>query len=215
MCRLLLVKSDREFPLAEQLERLAFIAKHSKEYQGHGWGCAYVQNGVWKHYKNIEPIWQDRLDQFGRSKLLLAHARSAFKDEGINVENNMPFYDDRYVFIFNGELRGVRISEQGRIGAEKIFNFIKRFDCGNMFDALKRGIDVIGKRTAYIRAMNIILADIDNVYIASIFNEDPDYFTMRYTTDCGKLVIASQALPGAECWEKIESGTCREVRRNS
>lgn len=209
MCRLLLVKSDREFEIAEQLERLAFIAKNSKEFQGHGWGCAYLENGSWKHHKNIEPIWLDSFETFGKSTLLLAHARSAYKDEGITIENNMPFYDDRRVFIFNGELRGVRISEEGRIGAEKIFNFIKRFDHGQMLDALKRGVDVIDKRTRYIRAMNIILADADEVCVASIFNEDPDYFTMRYSTDGGKLVIASDVLPGNERWEKVENRTVR------
>ena len=121
----------------------------------------------------------------------------------------MPFQDDRHVFIFNGELRGVRISEEGRIGAEKIFNFIKRFDRGNMFEALKRGIEVIGNRTAYVRAMNIIMADTDNIYVASIFNEDPDYFSMHFTRDGGKLVIASEVLPGMQRSEKIDSGTIR------
>jgi len=209
MCRLLLVKSDREFSIAEQLERLAFIAKNSKEFQGHGWGCAYVENGAWKHYKHIEPIWEHRFDEFGQTSLLLAHARSAYKDEGIVIDNNMPFYDDRRVFIFNGELRGVRISEEGRIGAEKIFNYIKRFDQGNTLDALKRGVDVIEKRTRYIRAMNIIMADMENVYLASLFNEDPDYFMMRLSTDSGRLTIASEKLPGAERWENIENRTIR------
>src|SRR6185369_2519135 len=55
MCRLLFVKSNQEFALADQLQRLAFIAKNSREFQGHGWGCAYRENGVWQHYKNIQP----------------------------------------------------------------------------------------------------------------------------------------------------------------
>ena len=67
MCRLLLVKSDRDFAIAEQLDRFAFIAKQSKEFQGHGWGCAYLENGAWKHYKNIQPIWLDRFDKFSKT----------------------------------------------------------------------------------------------------------------------------------------------------
>jgi predicted glutamine amidotransferase len=203
MCRLLLVKSDSEFALADELAGLAYIAKHSKEFQGHGWGCAWLENGAWKYYKNIRPIWEDNLEQFGESRLLLAHARSAYKDEGIVVENNMPFHDDRYVFIFNGELRGVRIAEQGRIGAEKIFNFIERFDRGDMLAAMRRGIDVIEKRTKYIRAMNMMIADTESVYVASLFNEDPEYFTLRVSTDNGRLVVASEVLPGDRRWEEI------------
>jgi len=211
MCRLLLVKSDKEFSIADQLARFAHIAKNNKEFQGHGWGCAYQKNGSWRHYKNIAPIWEDDITRFGASKLLLAHARSAFKDEGIVVENNMPFYDDRHVFIFNGELRGVKIAEQGRIGAEKIFNFIKRFDHGSMLEALQRGTDLIRKRTKYVRAMNIIMADEQRAYLASIFNEDPDYFTLHYSQDEGRLIVASDPLPGDERWGKIANGTVRAL----
>lgn len=211
MCRLLLVKSAREFDIGEQLQRFAHIAKNSREFQGHGWGCAYLENGAWRHYKNIKPVWEDDLTPFGTSTLLLAHARSAFKDEGIVVENNMPFYDDRYVFIFNGELRGVKIAEQGRIGAEKIFNFIKRFDHGDMLAALQRGTELIRKRTKYIRAMNIIMADKNSAYVASIFNEDPDYFTLRRAEGNGTLIVASDPLPGNDDWQPIQNNTVRAL----
>lgn len=211
MCRLLLVKSDREFAIADQLVRFAHIAKNNKEFQGHGWGCAYQENGSWRHYKNIAPIWEDDISRFGASKVLLAHARSAFKDEGIVVENNMPFYDGRYIFIFNGELRGVKIAEQGRIGAEKVFNFIKRFDRGNMLEGLKRGTDLICKRTKYVRAMNIIMADDQRAYVASFFNEEPDYFTLHYSQDRGRLIVASDPLPGDERWAEIANGTVRAL----
>lgn len=209
MCRLLLVKAATEFDIAEHLRGLAAISKQSKEYQGHGWGCAYLENGRWKLYKNITPIWEDDLSRFGKSTLLVGHARSAFKDEGIVVENNMPFYDDPYVFIFNGELRGVRLSEQGRIGAEKIFNFIKRFNRGDMLAAITKGVEIIEKRSRYVRAMNIVIADKTTAYVASLFNEDPDYFTMYYSHTPGALLIASDALPGERQWRKIDQRTVR------
>jgi len=123
MCRLLVVRSERPFAISPHLEKFSHISKHSKEYQGHGWGCAYKDSrGEWALYRNICPIWEDNVSAFPVTTLLVAHARSAFEDRDIRVENNMPFFDGRYVYIFNGELRGVRIREQGRIGAEKIFN---------------------------------------------------------------------------------------------
>jgi glutamine amidotransferase len=209
MCRLLLVRASAEFSIPEQLERLATISKHSKEYQGHGWGCAYLENGRWKLYKDIKPIWEDDLGRFGKTTLLLGHARSAYKDEGITVENNMPFYEDPYVFIFNGELRGVRISERGRIGAEKVLHFIQRFNRGDMLRALEKAINVIQKRTRYIRAMNIVIADRTTAYVASVFNEDPEYFTMQYCQNPQRLLIASAALPGDDDWQPIENHTVR------
>jgi predicted glutamine amidotransferase len=209
MCRLLLVKAQTEFDIDEHLRGLAIISKQSKEYQGHGWGCAYLENGRWKLYRNIKPVWEDDLSRFGKTTLLVGHARSAFKDEGIAVENNMPFYDDPYVFIFNGELRGVRISELGRIGAEKIFNFIKRFNHGDMLAAITTGTEIIEKQSRYVRAMNIVIADKTRAYVASLFNEDPKYFTLHYSQTPEALLIASDPLPGARKWQKIDQRTVR------
>jgi glutamine amidotransferase len=207
MCRLLFVRSETEFAISPHLQALAEISKNSQEYQGHGWGCAYLSKNQWEFYKNISPIWEDNLAQFGTTKQLVAHARSAFQNQDIGVENNMPFYDQNYVFIFNGELRGVRIKETGRIGAEKIFNFIKRFDKGDMLAALRQGVEIIKKRTSYIKAMNIIISDKQNVYVASFFNEEPEYFTLRYKQSNNGLIICSENYPGETGWQKIENNT--------
>ena len=67
MCRLLVVKNNEEFSVAEHLKKFAQISKDSKEFQGHGWGCSYLKNGEWQHYKNIKPVWEDNLEQFGRT----------------------------------------------------------------------------------------------------------------------------------------------------
>ena len=207
MCRLLLVKSKKEFEISNHLKKLAEISKNSKEYQGHGWGCAYLVDDNWKFYKNINPIWEDNLEQFSKTTQLIAHTRSAFKNEDIKIENNMPFYDNRYVFIFNGELRGVKIKESGKIGAEKIFNYIKKFDRGNLLDALKKGIEIIKKRTKYIKAMNIIISDKQKVYVVSLFNEEPEYFTMHFKQSNNELIICSERYSDEEDWKKIENNT--------
>jgi len=207
LCRLLLVQSKKSFEIGPYLKKFAAISKNSREYQGHGWGCSYLQKGEWMHYKNIQPVWEDELNSFPETTLLLAHARSAFQDEGIVIENNMPFYDDRYVFIFNGELHGVRIQTEGRIGAEKIFNTIRRFDRGDMLSALTRGIMVINKRTRYIRAMNLILSDKKMIYLATQFNEDPDYFTMYIKQSEGSLTVCSEPYPNETRWKKIPNHT--------
>ncbi|MEW6195974.1 MAG: class II glutamine amidotransferase [Bacteroidota bacterium] len=212
MCRLLYVNSKKEFRISDYLEKFAVVSKNSKEYQGHGWGIAYFQNGQWNYYKNVNPIWEDDLTKFGSSNRIIAHARSAFKDEGIVVENNMPFYDNKYVFIFNGELRGVKIKEEGRIGAEKIFNYIKRFDRGNIKEALKKGTDIIEKKSSYIRAMNIILTDDVSSYVFTYFNEDDDYFTMNHKSSSDQIVVCSDPFVGEEGWEKIKNKTLTEYK---
>jgi glutamine amidotransferase len=191
------------------LECFADIARNSKEYQGHGWGCAYLDESAgWQFYKNIDPIWQDDFSRFGQTKLLVVHARSAFEDRDIVVENNMPFFDGRTVFIFNGELRGVKIRAEGRIGAEKIFNYIRRFDQGDTRQALLKAVGIIRKRTRSIRGMNIIMVNDKGIFVSSYFTEDEDYFTMRYRQG-RELVICSAPYPAEKNWHKIANDSVR------
>jgi len=103
MCRLLTIRSQTPFAIGPHLEKFAQIAKNSKEYQGHGWGCAYIDTaGHWQFYRNIKPVWEDDPSRFGETTLLVVHARSAFEDKDIVVENNMSFFEGRTVYIFNG-----------------------------------------------------------------------------------------------------------------
>ena len=92
MCRLLTVRSKKPFPTVPHLKKFADIARNSKEYQGHGWGCAYLdETDVWRFYKNIHPVWEDDLSRFGTTTLLVAHARSAFEDRDIVIDTTCPF----------------------------------------------------------------------------------------------------------------------------
>lgn len=207
MCRLLYVRASAPFAIRDHLEVFADIAKSSPEFQGHGWGCAWVRDGEWRLHHHIQPVWEDDLTGFGSTTLLIAHARSAFRDEGICVENNMPFYDGQHVFIFNGELQGVRIREQGRIGAEKIFNYVKRFDEDDIFESIERGVNVIKKRTRYVRALNFIMASLDSTYLATVFGENPGYFQLYRRRDAGMDRVCSVAYPGEQNWQVIDNNT--------
>ena len=211
MCRLLYVNSKNEFPISTYLEKFAAIAKNSREFQGHGWGCAFLNDGKWAYYKNVMPIWGDDVSKYGNTNRLIVHARSAFKDEGIIVENNMPFFDGKLIFIFNGELRGVKIKEEGRIGAEKIFNYIKRFDKGNVKEALQKGTEIITKKSAYVRAMNIILSDANASYVHSQFSEDNEYFTMHKKVNDDTVVVCSDPFIGETEWTPIENNSLTEI----
>ncbi|MFA7227769.1 MAG: class II glutamine amidotransferase [Melioribacteraceae bacterium] len=212
MCRLLYVNAKEEFSISGYLKKFAEISRNSREFQGHGWGCAYIQEGIWHYYKNVNPIWEEDFSKFGNSTRLIAHARSAFKDEGIIVENNMPFYDEKYIFIFNGQLSGVKIKEEGRIGAEKIFNYIKRFDKGSIRDALEKGTEIIKKKSEFIRAMNIIITDSHSTFIYSHFNEDEEYFTMNALLSDDLTVVCSDPFDGENDWTLIKNNTLLELK---
>jgi glutamine amidotransferase len=185
MCRILFAKSEKPFAIASLLKPLAELSRDSCEYQGHGWGLAWIDKGKWQLYHNIKPIWEDDLTQFGETSLLLVHARSAFRDEGIVVENNMPFSDGESVFIFNGELRGVKIKSEGRIGATE------------------KAVDIIKKRCSYIRAMNIIMSDGRQHVLSTSYSETPDYFQMQQKQLSSINLVCSQPFPGESDWQPI------------
>ena len=210
MCRLLTVKSRTPFTVRPHLEAFAHIAENSKEYQGHGWGCAWLDAaGQWQFYRNINPVWEDDFSRFEDTHLLVAHARSAFEDRDIVIENNMPFSDGRTVYIFNGELRGVKIREEGRIGAEKIFNYIRRFDRGDTRQALTKAVGIIKKRTRHIRGMNIIMVNETGIFVSSYFTEDESYFTMSYREE-DDLIICSDPYPSEDNWHYIANDSVRK-----
>jgi predicted glutamine amidotransferase len=207
MCRILFARSDKNFSIPGLLAPFARVAEASSEYQGHGWGCSWREGNHWRHYHNIQPIWNDNFAQFGETTLLLVHARSAFRDEGIAIENNMPFSDGESVFIFNGEIRGVRIKSYGRIGAEKIYNYIRRFDEGDKLAALDKGTSIIDKRSTYVRAMNIILSDGDRAWLSTRYNENPDYFQIHRKQDGDLNLVCSQPFANDSGWKAIDNNT--------
>ncbi len=206
MCRLLLFRAAEPQRLCDWLQPFAAMCERSPEFQGHGWGMAWRNAaGDWQEHKQLEPIWQCALDGFGDTDFALVHARSAFRDEGIELANNMPFSKERHVFIFNGELRGVRLSRPGRIGAEKIFNTILGFHKGDLTHALKRAVDLILQRTDYLRALNLLMTDGKRIYLASHFSETPEYFTLHQQRREGLDAFCSQPLNGD--WLPINNGT--------
>lgn len=206
MCRLLAVKDRQPFAIAPLLDSFAAMAKSSPEYQGDGWGCAWRDGTGWRVYHSLAPVWDDDLRGFDETSLLVAHARSAFRNEGIVVENNMPFAADGLAFAFNGELHGVRIRETGRIGAEKVFNTIRRLTNGDLRAGVARAAAVIRARSRYVRAMNVVLCDGERIVAHSSFAERPEYFTVHVAARDGRVALCSEPLPGEDGWRPMDNG---------
>jgi len=207
MCRFLLIKDEQEFNPRQMLEEFAEACHISPEYQGHGWGLCWRSNGTLHHHHSLKPIWEDSMPEIGATRAILAHARSAFRDQDIAVENNMPFVAGRWAFAFNGELHGVRLQQEGRTGAAKILNLITGLDRGDTADAFTRAISVIRRRSAHIKALNMVLTDMDTVMLCSEFSERPDYFTVHAHQEPGRLAISSAPLPSLSEWRSIPNGT--------
>ena len=211
MCRILYLKSQFPVVVQDHLERFAEIARTSREYQGDGWGIALRREDKWQIHKSVDPVWQDDLSRFGRSDYFLIHARSAFKDSPVIIENNMPFNNNGLVFIFNGELQGVRLDMPGSTGAEKIFNFLQRLYRQDLLSALTRTMDILQKRSQYIRAANLIVAGENSACLASLFNQEPEYFTLHRKKTESTDIICSMPYHGETGWRPVANQTIESI----
>ena len=113
MCRILALQGDAPLDARPFLAAFAEACRRSKEFQGDGWGVSWREGLEWRSFHTLQAIWETALPDLPRSTLFLVHARSAFRNERIVVENNMPFVDEGLAFAFNGELRGVRLQAPG------------------------------------------------------------------------------------------------------
>lgn len=206
MCRLLLIKSQSAQPVQSDLAAFADLCRHSPEYQGHGWGLAYKdEQNQWRHYRSLTPIWADDLSFVPATRWLLVHARSAFQNEGIVVENNMPFTQGDKQFIFNGELRGVRLRAPGRIGAEKLFHTVSAHEHEDMKQGVKRAVTTILERSRYVRAMNMILTEGERSFVFSYFGESAEYFTLYRHDQATCTRICSGHYGDPQDWHPLEN----------
>jgi len=181
MCRILAFVADEPVDASPWIEAFAEACRTSKEYQGHGWGVAWRADDGWSRYRTTRPIWEDGTEA-PPSRIVVVHARSAFRNEGIAEENNMPFISGDLAFAFNGELRGVRLSVPGETGAARLLRLLDRFRTSEADDvpaALRRLDAVIQARAEYVRALNLVVSDGRALYAHSRYSEDPDYFTLR------------------------------------
>jgi len=189
MCRLLAVRSQDAVSPAPYLEKFAFIARTARNSRDTaGVRLAGPARSV-ADLRNIRPVWEMI------SPPSLHHApgsprRSAFEDKDIVVENNMPFSDGK-ASSFSTVSSGRQDQGRRQDRAEKIFNFIRRFDSGDTLAALKKATGIIRNRTRQIRGMNIIMVKDRRILPLHLFSREIRVFTM-HSKENGRLILCSE-----------------------
>jgi glutamine amidotransferase len=223
MCRILGIQAGELIDAVPWIEAFARSCRDSREFQGHGWGMSWRDNGNWRRYRSIRPIWEDTVE-LPATRLVLIHARSAFRNEGIVAENNMPFLSGDLAFAFNGELHGVRLSAPGATGAGRLLHLLERFRVaagGDALKALARLDALIALRSDYVRALNIVVSDGHELFINSRYSEDQDYFTLHTASvpsQQGLRMVSSERISAGEVepdWLSIPNHTTCAVEAES
>ena len=100
------------------------------------------------------------------------------------------------------KLQGVKIKSSGKIGAHKIFNLLRN-------KGIKTGLKDIHENTKYIKALNFIAIQNNQIIIHNEYgqDEDADYFNLWESENKGILVISSEQLPNLEMKSQKGKGT--------
>lgn len=220
MCRILLVRSKKEFLPKEILKEFASITQKSKApdgtYHVDGHGIAWKKGNEWKLHKSLAPIWeeQDYFETIPPTKLLVVHARGAGFGTGNNLDFNEPFIDNNLVFVFNGSIRKIstNLNLEGKIGSQKLFSLLKLYNKkSNLKQSLKKVNDFVLKNAQSVDGMNIGLVDKeDKIYALCQYLDNEDYFGLHYFESEQLSIVTSEPF-GYYHWQRIKKGEIKVV----
>jgi predicted glutamine amidotransferase len=220
MCRFLILKSKKLLKPEFFLQKFALKCRQSKaldgDWQGDGWGIGYKVNKEWKVYKSLRPIWREKevFSSFPKTCLFTVHARSAFGDTKGVLEFNQPFIKDDCLFVFNGNIKGVRLRKvvKGKIGAQKIFNLFLYFLKNNSLKAaLKKTEALLLQNSSFVYGLNIGVVFKDKVYALCQFqSKDENYFSLRFFNGSDFKIIASESILNSG-FVKIKKGKVKII----
>lgn len=205
MCRFLLVQSKEKIQPKKLLHQFAEMAKESHapdgDWQGDGWGIAWVDDNQWQAKKSLSPIWKeiDEFDAIPETNTFAVHARSAsFPQHKDYIEFNQPYISENYAFVFNGLLKGVSLQDiPGRIGAEKIWYLVRQeLKKSTPKKALEKVKELLINNSKEIIALNMGLATPEEMYSVCYFTKHPDYYQLQYFTNHNLQIICSEKLAG-------------------
>ncbi|MEK7634116.1 MAG: hypothetical protein AAB437_04705 [Patescibacteria group bacterium] len=206
MCRFLLAKSKQPISSKKILNAFAEMAQNSKafdgDWQGDGWGIAWLKDNKWQKYRSLKPIWEEKEKflKFPQSYIFSIHARSAsFPQHKNNIEYNQPYINEFYSYVFNGLLRGVTLSLPGDIGAQKIWlllnDYLKNM---NLTQALYKTTDILKKNSRNIQALNIGIAGKNTISVYCYYTNHPNYYSLQYSDSSDVKIICSEVIDGFE-----------------
>ena len=220
MCRFLLVRSEQPIDPQPLLQEFAAMCEKSRapdgDWQGDGYGIAWNWDGKWQLYKSLVPIWKETktFQTVGETDLFVAHARSAgFPQHKGIVQYNQPYIRDSFCFVFNGMIRGVKLSIplEGTIGAQKIFSlFLYEAQKSNTDMALRSLRSQIHSHAKAIEGMNIGVVHEGKLHALCDYEKQEDYFGLRFAQKGSLSMICSQPLRGFH-WTTMTKGEVKTI----
>jgi predicted glutamine amidotransferase len=220
-CRMLIAVG--QFPVRQLLDDFKLMALNRNEahernrnnpnyLHDNGWGIVLGKSGNLKElYKKDIPCWKDpRFLKYYDAKpdFVMVHARRASDKNLVNLSFTHPFERDGWYFCHNGTVTDLKSKEKN--DSEQFFalllSSIKKHSI--VGEAVKNTVDKIKEYTA----LNCILANKAFVYILVKYQENPEYYTMKYLENKNYIIVSSEVLPNFNGeWKKLSNSTLLEL----
>ena len=188
--------SNVDTDLKFSFDRLCKVAQDNGHK--HGWGVSWLENGELRLEKDKQPIWESErassLIQEIKSNLIVVHARKNASQEPSKVRSH-PFLHEalgkQWIFAHNGTIKCPE--PRGHIPESDVDS--ERFFC-HLLDVLEQSDRQLGfkseeeivlealrmsiRETKIVTALNFILANSQNLYVARLCEKNEQYYDLRY-----------------------------------
>ncbi|MCY3410471.1 MAG: class II glutamine amidotransferase [Candidatus Heimdallarchaeota archaeon] len=195
---------------------------------GHGFGIAFYKGGI--HYKHSETaiyeedVTDDLLDELCGSTIVLIHARLASPGLAINRSMVHPFVGEsnkhEVTLVHNGTVKdqdaipynrskyrtnGIQSDSQ-----KLLFAILSKLDEGE--SDMKSILSSLYNSLPETNGNNLFIIFDNALWITSMFEKYPIYFTMQYIKLDHAVVVASESMPRlGNNWKPIENGTIAQI----
>ncbi|MBN2093555.1 class II glutamine amidotransferase [candidate division KSB1 bacterium] len=233
MCRMLLAVGKFDTPiLFEGLKRMALDQNERHEenekvlfQHGDGWGMTYLHHDSLNSYKSSQPCYQDlQFENLSKisTRFLILHSRRASKGS-IGEQNSHPFLanieNDNYFFYHNGTIYeelpfSNHFHRSGTTDSEMFFfHILTHLKPEKPIESYKS----IFKKVTNFSAVNSIFGNSQFCLLVNRYQINPDYYTMKISSDDHSLIVSSEIIPGlpAKNWKKLSNGTLLKIPINN
>ena len=200
MCRFIAVIGQEEFKVENYIDILEYMAKNGKRSpHKDGWGI-WIKNrrGEYIH-KETTPIWERKIEDFPKAKILFAHARKKGSGASIGLTNTHPFIRDGAVFMHNGVAVVEHPDVLGDTDSEKLFMHLIE---GDVIQKLRE------LSSSKFSSMNSVLYRDGEIYVIKYARKLLDYYTIFIEQREDRIIISTENLG---CGEEIPNKTVLKI----
>ena len=117
------------------------------------------------------------------------------------MANKRLFLLDGMALVYRAHFALIRnpIFTSGGVNSSALFGFTNTL------------VDLIEKRTRYVRAMNMIIVSRDSSELATVYNENPAYFQMYRSRQAAVDIVCSEPYPGETGWRPTDNRTVQTL----